>query len=242
MKRYIAAGVLVFISILLVTFPARVAYQWFAPPDVQLSGISGSIWSGRALQGMTAGAYLQDIEWRLRPAELLTGKLGFAASARPASGTFKTNISVGLGNTLTLSDLSGNLPLDMVHPAFQKGGISGDLALQFSSLILRNGLPVAADGSVTVTNLYSPQLSAAQLGDYRADFQTSDDGVTGSVEDLAGVLDVNGMITLSSDRTYTLIGEVAARPGAPPSIEQQLRFLGSADERGLRPFRFEGRL
>ena len=44
MKRYIFAGILVLLIVLLVTFPARVAYQWFAPPDLTLSGISGSVW------------------------------------------------------------------------------------------------------------------------------------------------------------------------------------------------------
>jgi hypothetical protein len=51
-----------------------------------------------------------------------------------------------------------------------------------------------------------------------------------------------GTIAISPDRSYSLVGDVAARPGAPPSIEQQLRFLGSADDRGFRQFRFEGQL
>jgi len=242
MKRYVLVGLLVLAAVLVATFPARVAYQWFAPPDLVLNGISGSVWRGNADEGMAGGAYIRAIRWRLKAAELLKGKLAFATSASPAAGSITTDVAVGLGGNLELSNLSGHVPVDLVHPAFQQSGISGDLSLRFDELVLENGLPVVASGTVTVANVYIPNLSAGVLGDYRAEFHTGDNLITGSVDDLSGVLDVSGVVTITADRAYTLIGEVAARPDAPPSVEQQLRFLGSPNERGLRPFRFEGRL
>jgi hypothetical protein len=154
----------------------------------------------------------------------------------------ETDVAVGIDGSLALSNLAGTVPLDLVHPAFQRAGINGDLSMQFEKLVLRNGLPDDASGSVTVSNVYAPALSAGSLGDYRAQFVTTDGAISGTVEDLSGVLDVMGTITISPDRTYSLVGDVAARPGAPPSIEQQLRFLGSPDDRGFRQFRFEGQL
>ena len=224
------------------SFPARVAYRLFAPPDLSLSGISGSVWSGTASEGLAGGAYIRDISWRLRPADLLTGKLAFSTTSRPASGTMETDVAVGIDGSLTLSNLAGSVPLDLVHPAFQRAGISGDLSMQFEKLMIRNGLPVDVNGSVTVANMYAPALSAATLGDYQAQFVTNDGAISGTVEDLSGVLDVIGTIAISPDRSYSLVGDVAARPGAPPSVEEQLRFLGSADDRGFRQFRFEGQL
>ena len=242
MKRYVFAGLLVFAIVLIVSFPARVAYRLFAPPDLSLCGISGSVWSGTASEGLAGGAYIRDISWRLRPADLLTGKLAFSTTSRPASGTMETDVAVGIDGSLTLSNLAGSVPLDLVHPAFQRAGISGDLSMQFEKLMIRNGLPVDVNGSVTVANMYAPALSAATLGDYQAQFVTNDGAISGTVEDLSGVLDVIGTIAISPDRSYSLVGDVAARPGAPPSVEEQLRFLGSADDRGFRQFRFEGQL
>lgn len=242
MKRYIVVGLLVFFAVLLVTFPARVAYQLFAPPDLRLNGIAGSIWSGSADEGMAGGAYIRQIRWRMKPADLFKGQLAFETSASPAAGSLTTDVAVGLGGNLTLSDLRGTVPLDLVHPTFQQEGIRGDLSLQFTELVIANGLPIVADGAMTIANLYAPKLSAGVLGDFRADFTTSGDGIDGSVDDTSGVLDVAGTITISSDRSYRFVGDVATRPGAPPSIDQQLRYLGSADERGMRQFRFEGQL
>lgn len=242
MKRFVVAGLLVFVVVLVVTFPARIAYQWFAPPDIRLTGISGSVWNGGATEGLAAGAYVRNIRWRIKPMSLVSGKLAYTISSNPAAGTLLTDIAVSLDGTLTLSELSGNVPLDLAHPALQQNGIGGDVQFQFDSLVVRNGLPVAAAGSVTIANLYSTVLSAQPLGDYRADFQTIDTVISGTVADVSGVLDLDAVISLGPDRSYSLLGDVAARPDAPPSIEDQLRFLGSPDARGYRQFRFEGKL
>jgi hypothetical protein len=66
--------------------------------------------------------------------------------------------------------------------------------------------------------------------------------ISGVVEDLSGVLDVSGTFVLNRDRTYSFVGQVAANANAPDTVLEQLRFLGSPDERGRREFRFEGRL
>ena len=56
------------------------------------------------------------------------------------------------------------------------------------------------------------------------------------------MLDVTGTISLNQDRSYSFVGLVAPTPATPPSILNQLRFLGSANERGQHEFRFEGQL
>lgn len=243
MKRYIFAGLLVLLVVLVTTFPARIAYQWFAPSTLHLTGVSGSIWDGQAREGLAAGAYIRDIEWRFQPAALLKGKIAFSTSSRPVSGTLQTDVAVTASGNLALSNLSGSLPLGLSHPAFQQGGINGDLQMNFASLVMDNGIPVDVEGEVIVENLFAPMLSAAPLGNYRATFQNGSSGVTGTVEDTAGILDVTGQITIDADQSYRLLGEVRALPGAPPSIDQQLQFaLGSPDANGFRPFRFEGQL
>jgi len=242
MKRLVIVGILIFLVVLLATFPARVAYQWFAPAELQLSGIAGSVWNGSAIEGHAGGAYVRNINWQFKPASLLSGKLGFRTRSNPATGTLNADVAVSPGGDLLLSDLSGNLPLDLLHPAMQQSGIRGDIALAFETVLMKNGVPVAAEGSVTVSDFFVPELSAARIGDFRAEFQTNDDTVVGSVEDISGVLDVAGTISLQADGSYTFIGQVAATPVTPPSIVNQLRFLGSANERGQHEFRFEGRL
>lgn len=242
MKRLIIAGLLAFLLVLLVTFPARVAYQMFVPAEVQLSGISGSIWNGKATEGIAGGAYLRDLSWKFQPSSILRGNLAYQASADPGAGAMQAVVAVSIDGTLSLTDLNGSVPLDLVHQAFQQSGIRGDVTLQFATLSIRDGLPIDANGSVTVTDFHAPVLSASKIGDFRADFTTTETGITGAVQDMSGVLDVEGTIELLADRSYVFLGQVAPTAQTPLSISNQLQYLGSANERGQRPFRFEGQL
>jgi general secretion pathway protein N len=242
MKRLIAAGIFVFLIVLIATFPARVAYNWFAPPEIQLSGIAGSIWNGTASEGKAAGAYIQNLAWQFRPGALLGGKLAFTASGSPAAGTMTTEVALGMNGDLTLSDFVGSVPLDLVHQSFQRSGIRGDVVLRLDTLVIKDGLPSEAFGTITVTDFFAPMLSTSAIGDFRADFQTADNGIVGNVENMSAVIDVTGTITLTQNGSYTFIGNVGATAETPRSITDQLRFLGSADENGQRQFRFEGQL
>ena len=242
MKRLVVLGLLLLVAVLLATFPARVAYNWFAPAELQLSGIAGSVWNGSAAEGKAGGAYIRNISWHFKPMSLLSGRIGFGTHSNPASGTMDADVAVSPGGNLLLSGLSGNLPLDLLHPALQQSGIRGDIVLEFERIVIRDGKPVAAQGSITVSDFYVPELSSSRIGDFRADFRGNDSGIVGSVEDVSGVLDVAGTISLDQDGSFSFIGQVAPTPVTPQSIVNQLQFLGSANDRGQREFRFEGQL
>ena len=241
-KRLILAGVLTVIIGLIITFPARVAYQWFAPEALKLGGISGSIWRGAAAEGYAAGIYLTNVSWGFQPLALLTGKLAFATRSNVAPGVLDARVAVGVDGSLTMTDVSGSTSLIALAGALPLAGIEGDLSLQFERIVVEDGLPTEATGTVSVANLVSRYLSPTTLGDYRAQFQTTDSGISGAVEAVRGVLDLSGTIGLAPDRSYEFVGRVSTRPGAPASIEQQLRLLGSPDANGQREFRLEGRL
>lgn len=241
-KRLILAGIATLVIGLISTFPARVAYQWFAPGELKLGGISGSIWRGVAAQGSAGGVYLTNIKWRFRPLGLLTGKLQFATSGNPASGFFDADIALGAGGSFTLSDVAAAVPLSALADAFPLSGIEGDVSLQFEELVIKGGVPVEATGTINIANLVSRYLAPTPLGDFRAEFQTADDGILGSVEAVSGVLELAGTIRLTQDRNFKFVGQVAAKPNAPLSITQQLQFLGTPNSRGQREFRLEGQL
>ncbi|MEX2125748.1 MAG: type II secretion system protein N [Woeseia sp.] len=241
-NRLIVVGMATLVAGLVVTFPARIAYQWFAPPDLVLSGISGSVWTGKAVQGSAANFYLSDLSWRFRPLSLFTLKAAFRLAAKPPSGFIEANVAVGPGGGLSFTDLAAAVPLASLNPVLPLTGIEGDLSLQFDRLVIDDGFPTDANGTVGVSNLVVRALSPAALGDYRAVLQTTDAAISGVVEDVSGVLDISGTLVLDRDRKYSFVGKIAANANAPDTILEQLRFLGSPDQQGRREFRFEGSL
>lgn len=241
-KTLLPVGLLTFVAAFIMLFPARVAYDWFAPPAVQMSGLDGTIWSGSAAELSASGLYLRELKWRLRPLRLVTGKVAARIEARPSSGFLEAEIAVGLGGDIMLSDVNGSLPLRDFATITRMPGLAGNASLQFNELRIRDGLPVVADGTLAVADLVAPMVDPASIGGYRAEFFTDDNAVVASVEDDNGVFDLAGSLTVSGDRNYQFLGKVAATDSTSEKLKRQLRFLGSPNDRGQHDIRLEGQL
>jgi general secretion pathway protein N len=241
-KTLLFAGLLTFVVGFVAVFPARVAYHWFAPPAVQLSGLQGSIWSGSAAEASAAGLYLRDLRWRLRPLRLFTGKLAATLEASPSSGFLEADVAAGLGGIISLSNVNGSLPLSDFASVARVPGLAGNASVQFEELRIRDGLPVAATGTLAVANLVAPMVDPGSIGGYRAEFFTDDNAVIASVEDVNGAFDLAGSLTISADRNYQFLGKVAATDSTSEKLRGQLRFLGTPNERGQHDIRLEGQL
>ncbi len=236
------AGIATLIVGLIVLFPARVAYHWAAPPDVKLSGISGSLWSGSAVQMSVNGLYARDLRWQLQPLALFTAKLAYAIEASPTSGFAEGSVAIGLGGSVTLTDVSAAVSLQALEQTLGIPGIRGDASLQLDNLKLVDGFPVAAAGVVEISNLRVRTIARTPIGGYRAEIFTQETGIGASVEDTDGVIDLAGSLQLTADRSYQFIAQLAAKEDAPASIGRQLQFLGSANDRGQHELRLEGQL
>lgn len=241
-KGLLIIGGVTFLAALVALLPARVAYQLLPTDSVRLSGISGTIWNGRAVEGQVDRIYLRNIEWRLRPLRLMVGQVALDTKFEPAGGFVESRVALQLGGKLVFSNLEAALSIGALQSAIPTAGIDGNVRLSFSHLIIDNGFPTEADGSVELIGLIARGLTPTPIGNFKADLQSTDDGVSGSVEDTAAILDIAGSLKVSADRSYSLTGLVAATPATPEGVVNQLRFLGSPNERGQREFRFEGQL
>ncbi len=241
-SQLIKIGVLTFIAGIILIFPARVAYQWFAPPGLSVSGISGSIWSGHAREADVSGVYLRDLHWRIRLLDLVTLKLGFAVGTTLEAGFIEGEIAFGLTGSVVARNISASLPLSALQNATNIRGLQGSLSVQFTVLELEAGIPVTADGVLEVSNLIAPLIDRNSIGGYKAEFFTQDSGITASVEDTDGVIDLAGSLQISADRSYQFVAQISAKPETPPGLRQQMQFLGSANERGQHELRVEGQL
>lgn len=240
--RLIAVALIAFVAGVVLLFPARVAYRWFAPPEIALSGIEGTVWRGSARDASFSGIYLRDLDWRIRPQALFAARLSYRISAAPAGGFLDGDASVSPGGTLRLTDLRASLPLEAISEAVRMPGLAGLANAQFERLEVDGGVPMAADGVLEVASLRVPLVAPMPIGGYRAEFFTQADGVIASVEDTDGLVDVAGRLLLSSDRSYQFLGQIAPKAETPEALRNQMRFLGTANARGQYELRLEGSL
>ena len=242
MRRLIVAFVLTLVAGLVITFPARVAYDWFAPPGIDLSGIAGSAWRGTASQANIGGLYLGELRWRLRPLDLVRARASFAIEASPAGGVLDGIASIGVGGDVYLAETRAALPLDAIAMIVGVPGLRGTATADIERLQVSDGVPVVADGNAEVRGLLLPLVSPQPIGGYRVELFTQEDGVVASVEDTDGFVDIAGRLLLSRDRSYEFLGQLAPKPETPSPVADQMRFLGSPNARGQYELRLEGTL
>jgi len=202
LRSLVIAGVAALVAGLVIAFPARIAWQWLAPADVALQGISGSIWNGRAREAGAGGLYLTDVRWRFRPLAVFAGRIEYAVSAAPVAGFVEADLSLRAGGTTGLENVTASLPIAALGPFIEVAGLDGKIDLEIARLLIRDGLPVDAEGTVTLSGLVIRPLAPSVLGDYRATVETVEGVIRGDVEDFSGVLDVAGRIELLADRSW----------------------------------------
>jgi len=241
-KALVLTGGLTFLVLVVASFPARIATQWFLPADVRLGGVSGSIWNGSASEVAFGEEYFSNLHWSLKPAQLFLGRVALDADLVTLAGPLKTSVALGLGGTVTLNALSGSLSVAGLHPALESNRIGGQLHLQLDEVVLDGGRLQAASGRVAVDRLRIGSLGSGELGRFVADIDTRGDDIVADVQDDEAVVDLAGSFVVTLGRNYLFTGTIAPNGRTPQSINDNLRFLGSPDADGQRPFRFEGAL
>lgn len=243
-RGLLMAAVIALIVGVVALFPARVAYRWLSPVEFSMSGISGTVWNGNADAADANGVVFRSLGWRFRPLRLFTGRLVYKIDAAPAEGFIEGDIFVSIGRSVSVSgeNIRSALPLRMFQRTLNVGGLRGNASLQLERIELVDGMPVELDGSLDIADLVVPVVNGGSIGGYRVEFFTGADGISASLEDTDGVLDIAGSLQLNSDRSYQLLAQVVAKATAPVALRGRIDRLPAANDRGQREFRVEGSL
>ena len=239
-RGLISAGLLAFFCGFVVLFPARAAVHWFASDSVTVSGLSGTVWNGNAREAAVEGIYVQDVSWELRPLALFTAKLSYDLNATPTGGFLSAIASIGLGGSVTLSELTAALPLSSFAGTLGIPGLRGNASLSFERLQLEAGFPTAADGTLQIANLVVPDVGSETLGGYKMEFFTQNNGISASIEDTDAVIDLAGSLEVNADRSFAFIAQIVSQSTTPESVRRQLRGLPPPNARGQQEIRLEG--
>lgn len=247
----LALGVGAYLVFALYQFPAATAYRLLAPDTLRLSGIDGTIWSGRAALGSVAGLPLHDIGWTLDALPLLTAQLSGRVEARLSDGFVEGDVTAWPDGRAELRDVNASTSLRVLASLVPGAEAEGLVSATIARLELRDGWPVGVAGEARIADLAAPPLISADggpasipLGDYTLTLETSDAGeLLVRFQDSGGPLDVDGTARLDPRGNYRLEGRAAARPDAPPELVQGLELIGGEpDAEGMRPFEMTGSL
>lgn len=246
MKRtwpLVALGIGAFLILALTTLPARVVLGRLDTDVVRIAGVQGTLWNGRAEVLQVAGIHLGSVNWKVHILPLFTARLSADVKVTRTDGFAEGRVMLS-ARAVSLGELSASLPLAMLPSHVNPGAWVGTANARFEELVLRDGWPVTATGSLELHDLTGPSARPANVGSYRVVFpaaaERGADVLAGDVSDLGGPLQITATVQLQADRSYSLEGLVAAKPETPPDVARALQFLGPADAQGRREFSLAG--
>lgn len=248
---WIALGLGAYIAFALSMFPAAAAYRWFAPDSLRMTGIDGTLWSGRAALASAEGLPLRDLRWQLDALPLLIGRVHGRVQTRLADGFAEARMrSSFTGRRVELRDVQVGTSLSALAPIVPIGDVRGRIAVRLDRLELVDGLPASLVGQANVGELEVPTFipggrgEPIALGDYALRFEdTNGEGILARFNDTRGPLEVDGTLTVDRQGRYVLAARAAARPDAPRELTQALELMGGEPEPdGKRPFEISGSL
>lgn len=233
-------------AVFVVVLVARMPASWVIPTsgaNALCASVEGSLWSGSCSAMSIAHNPLGDVSWELHPLRLFLGQLAVHATAVHGTAQASADVELSFGQRITARKLVGDLPLDPAIipglPASLRGQAHFDLPLAR----LEHGIVTQLQGRIEVHDLEDRTGEATALGSYVIEFPAAPGGEpVGKLHDLDGPLAVEGTLRLTRQPGFDLQGEVTARPGAPPALINNIRFLGSPDALGRRPFGISGTL
>lgn len=242
MKRGIWIGLLAaaaFVVIVIANMPAT----WVIPAGRTqglCASIDGSLWSGSCTGLTVSGKPMGDLNWDLHPLRLLTGKLAAHLQLVNGPATVNTDVELGFGGRVTARNLSADLPLDPSLLPLVPPSIAGSAHLDLALVRLEHGIIKELRGKIEAHNIEDRQGADTPLGSYVISFAGGEGMPTGQIRDLDGPLAMEGTLKLTPQPGFELEGLVAPRKGAPPEIINNIRFFGSPDASGRRPFSLSG--
>lgn len=249
-----AAAGAAFLIVILARFPARWA-AGLLPHGTACAQLGGTLWSGTCTGLLLDGMPLGDLSWSAHPLKLLAGKVSLSVALALPSGTARALLTVSPTGALTAQGVRASLPLSRALFAQLPPNTQGLVAIDLALLHFDGKRITALRGELEVHGL---TVQGELLGDYRVSFPAESGGSigastasvpgfggdsagagaepTGRLEDLGGPLAVQGTVRLTREPGFVVAGLVAARANAPRDIVEDIRFLGSPDAQGRRPF------
>jgi hypothetical protein len=235
-------GVTVFAVVGVATLPASVVTSRL-PPQFGVEGASGTVWRGAATQVRWQGIPLGALQWQAHPLSLLTGRADYSIELTRPDGHARGRIAATFGGgAVAAENVELQMPITALSPNVAANAWRGDLHGTVARAVLRNGWPVDLVARFTMSRLRPPG-AAFEVGSYELNFDeaaSTAERLTGRVRELEAPMSVRGQLEIRPNRSYTLSGEVAPKPGAPPEVANTIAFLGPADPQGRRSFTITG--
>lgn len=150
MRKIVLIGILAFVAFAIMLAPAGLVSRALREiPGAGLISTSGTLWHGRG-ELMVGGHDIGNLSWQIRPGAVIRGKLAYDLVLGSAEDQLSGHAELGLRRTFSViasGIVSANLVNKFLAPYDMM--ISGDLRLGDAGMMVTDGVPDGASGTVT---------------------------------------------------------------------------------------------
>ncbi len=243
------AGGVALLLFLLSSPPARILASITDGTGIQLGSVSGTLWQGKARTINIQGLVLREIEWDIAPLALLVGKLSMDIRSDLPGGFANGHLALSAGGTLSVSNLEIAADIKPFSKALNLSSAGGEISSRIDHLEAADGWFRSLIGTVRIGNyILVPErgTQTAVTAGFEVLFDVEsvgeDKSLSGTVRDIGGPFEIDAELFLTPPANYELKGRIAARPGAPKNLSQDLGLLGPASPQGGYEFSLAGSL
>jgi len=200
---------------------------------IRLAEAHGTVWSGKGQIEIRDArrriGIARSIQWRLRPADLLRGKLQYEVSLAHSGKRFPVTVSF---SRIEVTNAELDLPaavLGMVEAQLASLELAGDMLIRIARLSSVRGA-VEGSGTLQWRGAGSALAPVSPLGDYELRFKGDGAAVRASLRTLRGPLQLDGEGAWTGGRNLTFRGMARIPPQHRQKLGPLLRLI--AVERG----------
>lgn len=250
-------GILLFVVVLLLGLVLKMPVGLFLDDSgrlgpVQLFGVEGTVWSGRAAGVQVHNERIENIRWDIKPLYLFLGQARAHIAFGYLGGKGELDASVSVGQKAHIENAVYRAPADSFAQHFGQGffGLEGDIELQIDQLThpLNSQYVENTQGFIYWQKAGASYPMAARLGNVSIEIsqQAAEEGANSpliaTLSNQGGEVSIDGQASINAARQYTT--DITLKPTAQITNATQGALDGAlrADRQGHYSVRRQGRL
>lgn len=215
-KRWIALGTVLFLLFALANIPAIWGgYLLTRGTGLALSGVTGTLWNGRASLASVTNAQqeysLGQLSWQLRPLSLLSLAPCALVTTNLPQQQFAGEVCAAGTDTIEIRNADVSVPAALLQPRLPVP-IQGQFSAHINELQLRGNVLLKLKGSLAWNGArVNTGASWLDIGSYAAELaDNGNNGIKAQFFQLAGPVEVNLQVELNAPSGGRVAGELAA--------------------------------
>ena len=207
-RQYIVIGSIAYLLALLLTLPANLFTSQInrLHPQLQVSGIEGSLWRGQVDQLLFNQKPIKNLQWDFQPLALLLGRIQLRLAYQDRDNNIELDMAMSIRNQLQITNLEGQINSAFIqsYTPYTVPALHGVLVFKDLDVILAGRRPLRAEGELEWRGAEVDLGQMVSLGNVLLSLEQTDKGIKALLTEQSGLLQGEAGLLLDEEGHYTL--------------------------------------